>query len=314
MNRIIKLLSIMVMILFATSASYGWQYIHDIDYSWDFETSSEGWVITDEFDTGVTFRGIEFYDVTETGEYLLMSYDFHPKHLGIEDKDSSDWKDTMFSCRFGYLNNKRHLVKFNIEIALFDNENLHFYNIEEPGSYLTELTTGEGITVDLSNTYLNYECVKSIKIYANVIEVHPDYEMLVFARNLSITNLVRMNPEIEGYLQAIAVCDKVTYSSGDDIVLSLELYYGIETQEVDIYIVFYNGTQLLFLPSLTTEIEFWMLELEQYTMCLTPIELCTFQIDLLNPSIGVNTYTIGIAEKGTLNFMNELYIQKFYYE
>ena len=298
---------LLVFLLFSVVYCYGWDYGRYINFEWTFETDYSLWEINPELSYQATFRGIEFPDITEAGYYHLMTMNFHPKHYAVNDNYWYEG-DTMFIPNTGH-SSGGHDCKIIYKINFQDHNNFHLYDVEEE---ITDFYETD-YKVYLSLLYSNLDVIKSIEVYADVKKIVPEYDFYIWIKSIELTNLVWLNPEYEELCEAYVIPEPYRVSSGMTIDLNLSLYYGHPTQEVDIYIVFYNGTNLYFFPDVTTQPIALRGVLPHYTMNFDYVTLGMFDVDSLNLRVGENYCTIGIAPSGTMNFFNYVHPVKIFY-
>jgi len=294
-----KKLILTILILLSSFNLYGWDYKKNINFRWDTNNEFDGWTIYFPYTT-VPEVCMKFENLQEDGLTLLMSIDFHPKHYAIIGYGPEDM--THFSINSAYSGNHAKVV-FKYKFYIFYHEDFHLYDIDEEADEIYWAPAN----VDLGKIFTHEECIKRLEIYADIQERNPDYPYNMTVKYIELTELMQLNPEYEDYCEVYLVNDE----RDGAIDLTLAFYYGFPSQLVDIYIVFWNGVNIYFYPSMTLVQEKITLFLPQYTMNKIPIYFDTLHCNDLDLK-EENYMTIGIAPAGTYDFFNELYLRHIY--
>ena len=296
---------LLVFLLFSVVYCYGYENVHDIDREDDFRISTGDWNIHQNYSYSSLY-GISFDEIQSLGYYELISLNIHPQHYAVEN-DRINYEDTEVELKFGYKNNLRHSVKFTVEVGFFEHENFHFYEIEEDADFFYEQSSDHQFTINLSSKYYNLECIKSIKVFANVKKINPDYDFLVWVMTAGLYNMVQLNPEIENYVLNYIRVNPGTVKSGDMLSFYFNIYYGLPSQDIDLYFAFYNGIDLY--VNMTTILSF-----PQYTMTKKNEFIMDAPVNDYPFNPGENLFAIGITEKDSVEFLHPLITDSVYYE
>lgn len=318
-----KILTTILTILCLTASlqAEAWQYQRSNNFFYDFYEGQSGWNIDIDCETYVQYasRGLEFHDTgVKEGDYVqIMSLEFYPEHYGADFKElygNLDYeKETIMEINAGYSFNKRHRANYIYEFHVFTPPDIQINEVDEP---IDRIVTEElnGYTIYLSRILEKGETIREIKIFMEIELVNPDYEFYFWFRDISINDLVRLNPEYEDRCDLYVSSDKYEYIEGDRIDFKINsFYYGFESQLVDIYLVYYNNIDLYFFPSMGGNVDKITAFMPQFTMTNSNMFLGGISIDDLSPSIGINFLAIGIAPAGTLDFLNEVVSHKINY-
>jgi len=236
-----------------------------------------------------------------------MSIEFLPKHYAplIHGSPSS-------GTRFGYWwFFKQNFADMRVEMTVFDDYDFDIKDLDvltwteehdNDKSHSHSLDLFELFEEKYENPY--HTCIKRIDVYLDNVT----YPMDIRLDNFYLDGLALLNPKVPDYTEAYVNTEKAVYNSGEDIKIEFNLYFGHETQKVDLYFVIYDTVDLFFFPSYTTKVEFITLTLPQFTR-IPFMELTTINIDFLPFREADNQMVFAIAKHGTLDFFHDLHIR-----
>lgn len=285
-----KTLTIIILLISSTLFAY------DCQYKQEYNTSPK----------------IELSGMAQ-GVYELAVYEFHPKHYSINNTEIGG--DTILNAEAYTTPSYNTDVSYYFEVYLFEKPAVVMNSIREEYTIICESEHfSSNPTINLSELYFDQEVISRITLFMKIIDSGSGYPPTIMAKKISIKNMVLTNPEYPDYCEGMIQLNKSSFLPDDNLEMSLSLYYGYPSQDLDVYIVLYNGTQLYFYPGMTVQVKPTRLFLEQYTMTSQFIKIGLFEINSLNLTEGENIVTIGIAPRGTLDFLNEVYMTKFIYQ
>lgn len=301
-------LVILFVLLSVSAFCYEKPFIESIKMN--FEDGSIGdWKINPDYSYGFSNEYLTMSFNSELQKVVIATFEYDRQYNFVLNKKKKDYHTT-YSLKAYSNGNNEHYATFWYKIYVaYDNGLIYEGKAPEPFEVIEKVLSngtenrydftdkyGENVPDFLPNCYFIYK----IEIIAKYVNGSDEYPINFKLKSSDLEHLFYMNPEYDGLIEAKLQPKVVNFTHID---LMLNMYYGLESQMVDVYIVAYSNNQLFFFPEWATDVYKTTMWLPKYTICNYLI-LGEWLISGLPFDTKNCEYYIGISPQGTLDFLN----------